>query len=94
MTSPSFTKMATVTASTKRTGTISSGGKRVAATTNIASLKCLPLDPMSNRDMQTIRRTNTNTPFDLLVTFWWLPVRNIRSSPPAITNGLARHISS
>ncbi len=43
--SASFTRMATVTASTKRLATIASG-KRAAAATNITSLSCTPLDPV------------------------------------------------
>jgi len=42
----SFDKMATITASTKRSGGIVDG-KETAYTENIASLKCLPLDPVS-----------------------------------------------
>lgn len=61
--SSSFTRMATVTASTKRLATVSSG-KRGAAATNISSLKCTPLDPVdeelrvrfSTRASQEIRQ--------------------------------------
>lgn len=42
----SFTKLATVTASTKRSPGIV-GGVEGAYTTNIASLACTPLDPVS-----------------------------------------------
>lgn len=42
----SFALMATVTASTKRSGGISSG-LEAAYATEIVSLKCLPLDPVS-----------------------------------------------
>lgn len=43
----SFDKLATVTASTKRSGGIV-GGLEVGYTEHIASLKCLPLDPLSH----------------------------------------------
>ena len=46
MRSGSFARMATVTASTKRGGGIDANGLEVAYTENIASLKCLPLDPV------------------------------------------------
>jgi hypothetical protein len=42
----SFSKLATVTASTKRSGGIVNG-LEVGFTTEIASLACLPLDPVS-----------------------------------------------
>lgn len=45
MTSSSFSRLATVTASTKRPPA-TSGGKVAAPATNIASLKCTPLDPV------------------------------------------------
>jgi len=41
----SFAELASVTASTKRTGGITNG-LEVGFATNIASLKCLPLDPV------------------------------------------------
>ena len=41
----SFARLATTTASTKRSGGIVNG-LEVGYTTNIASLKCLPLDPV------------------------------------------------
>ena len=44
--SGSFARLATVTASTKRQGAVS-GGLSGNMVTNIASLKCLPLDPVS-----------------------------------------------
>lgn len=44
-TTASFARMATVTASTKRRPTVSSG-ERGALATAIASLKCTPLDPV------------------------------------------------
>jgi len=43
----SFTKLATVTASTKRIPAIASG-KIGSRATNIASLKCTPIDPLSS----------------------------------------------
>lgn len=42
----SFSRLATVTASTKRSGGIVSG-LEVGYVTHIASLKCLPLDPIT-----------------------------------------------
>ena len=47
MLSGSFSRMATVTASTKRGGGIAGTGLEVAYTENLASLKCLPLDPVT-----------------------------------------------
>ncbi len=62
---PSFAKLATVAASTKRPPAIS-GGKRGAAVTQIASLNCLPLMPIS-ADVQ--RRLVLDTPYQALQTF-------------------------
>jgi len=42
----SFERLATVTASTKRGGGYDANGLEVAYTENIASLACLPLDPI------------------------------------------------
>lgn len=50
--SSSFAWMATVTASTKRRGM--TDGKETAPAVNIASLKCLPLDPVSPMMVQSI----------------------------------------
>ena len=61
----SFSKMATVTASTKRPPTIS-GGKRGSADTNISSLSCLPLDPL---DPDIANLFGIETPHELLQTF-------------------------
>ncbi len=47
--SSSFTALATVDCSTKRKPAIS-GGKSGAAVTNLSSLKCLPIHPLSNAD--------------------------------------------
>lgn len=70
MSDPSFQAMATVTASTKRPATISAAGKRAESpATVISSLKCFPLDPVSQRDAETIRRKYTNAPIDLRVTY-------------------------
>lgn len=60
-----FTLMATVTASTKRTPAISSG-RFGAAATNIASLSCFPLDPVS---AEIAARMGLGTPHELLQTF-------------------------
>lgn len=57
--------MATVTASTKRPPAISSG-IRGAATTNLSSLSCLPLDPV---DAELRARVAIDTPHELLQTF-------------------------
>jgi len=65
MTSLGFTRMATVTASTKRPPALSSG-VRGAATTNLSSLACLPLDPV---DAELRARVAIDTPHELLQTF-------------------------
>jgi len=49
----SFAELASVTASTKRSGGIASG-LEAAYAENIASLKCLPLDPVSADVVQSI----------------------------------------
>jgi len=63
--SGSFARLASVTASTKRPPTISSG-KRGAPATNVASLKCTPLDPV---DAELRQRLALDTPHELLQTF-------------------------
>lgn len=63
--SSAFARLASVTASTKRVPAIS-GGKRGAAATNIASLKCTPLDPV---DADVARRMNLGTAVEVLQTF-------------------------
>lgn len=50
--SSSFARMATVTASTKRMGAVSSGGLTGDLETQVASLKCTPLDPVSPETAQ------------------------------------------
>ena len=65
MTSPSFQRMATVTASTKRAAAISAG-KRGTPTTKLSSIKCLPLDPV---DPELKQRLALDTPHELLQTF-------------------------
>lgn len=62
--SKSFSLLATVTASTKRAPAIV-GGKRGTLVTNIASLKCLPLDPVSAEIRQ---RLALETPHEVLQT--------------------------
>lgn len=57
-------RMLTVTASTKRAPAIASG-KRGAAATNVASLLCMPLDPV---DPELRQRLALNTPHELLQT--------------------------
>ena len=64
MTSASFSKLATVTASTKRPAAIS-GGKAGEPTTNIASLKCTPLIAASR---ELIQMSNLQTTGLLYVT--------------------------
>ena len=61
----SMTRFLTVTASTKRAPTIASG-KRGAATTKVASLKCTPLDPV---DAEVRQRLALQTPHEALETF-------------------------
>jgi hypothetical protein len=61
----SFARMCTVTASTKRLPAIS-GGKRGAAVTQVASLKCTPLDPI---DPALRQRLGTDAPMEALQTF-------------------------
>jgi hypothetical protein len=58
-------RLMTVTASTKRSPVIS-GGKRGDPATNIASLKCQPLDPV---DAELRERLALETPHALLQTF-------------------------
>lgn len=55
----------TVTASTKRSPALA-GGKRGTATTNVASLRCTPLDPV---DPELRQRLALNTPHELLQAF-------------------------
>jgi hypothetical protein len=64
MSSASFARLATVTASTKRAAL--SSGKRGTPTTKIASLNCLPLDPVSAELRQ---RLQLDTPHEVLQTF-------------------------
>lgn len=61
----SFSRMATETASTKRPPAVS-GNKRGAATTNIKTLACTPLDPVQP-DLK--QRMGLNSPHELLQTF-------------------------
>ena len=63
--STAFTRFATVTASTKRSPAVA-GGKRGAPTTNIASLSCMPLDPI---DSEIRERFGLSSPMELLQTF-------------------------
>jgi hypothetical protein len=59
-----FSRMATVTASTKRT--VASAGKITAPTTNLASLQVTPLYPV---DPEIKQRLALNTPHELLQCF-------------------------
>lgn len=61
----SFLKMATATASTKRSPAIASG-KRGSPSTNLSGLSCLPLDPVQP---ELARRLALDTPHELLQTF-------------------------
>jgi hypothetical protein len=65
MSSKSFGIHATVTASTKRNPSIS-GGKRGTPTTNISSLSCTPLDPVTP---EIATRAGLNTPYEALETY-------------------------
>ena len=60
MASASFTKLATVTASTKRNPDVS-GGKVGAAATNLSSLVCTPMYPVSD---ETAHRLGLDNPFE------------------------------
>lgn len=61
----SFSRMATVTASTKRSPA-QSDGKIGALATHVSSLSCTPLDPV-NAEIRT--RLGLNTPHEVLQTF-------------------------
>lgn len=65
MTSTSFSRLATVSASTKRSPAVS-GGKRGTPSTNVASLVCTPLDPV---DQELRERIGLSTPNEWLQTF-------------------------
>ena len=65
MVSLGFTRMASVTASTKRPPALSSG-VRGAAEANLSSLSCFPLDPV---DAELRGRLGIDTPHELLQTF-------------------------
>src|SRR5689334_17801146 len=65
MTSSSFTRMAVVSASTKRPPNVSSG-KRGSPATNVASLSCTPLDPV---DPEVRQRLMLETDNVILETF-------------------------
>jgi|GEM_PF-2377943 len=62
--SASFSRLATVTASTKRATMVA--GKKGAPMTYIASLKCTPLDPVSAEIQQ---RMQLKTPHEVLQSF-------------------------
>lgn len=65
MSSASFAKFATVTASTKRNPAISDG-KRGEPVTQVTSLTCTPLDPVQP---EIAFRQGLENPFELLETF-------------------------
>jgi len=67
--SASFTKMAIVTASTKRSPVVS-GGKVGVKTTSIASFKCTPLDPINpGTDSKLSQELILDTPGTLMITY-------------------------
>ncbi|MBN1815327.1 MAG: hypothetical protein JXA14_26080 [Anaerolineae bacterium] len=66
MTSASFARMATVTASTKRPPAFSNG-KRGNPTAHLAGVACLPLDPLSPDEIRAI--TPAGRTQELLQTF-------------------------
>lgn len=63
--SRTFARLATVTASTKRSPAVV-GGKRGAPALNLTGLKCTPLDPV---DAETRQRLGLDTPHELKQTF-------------------------
>lgn len=65
MRASSFSKLATVTASTKRAPS-PVNGKTGVATTNIASLQCTPIDPI---DPELRQRVQIKTAYELVETF-------------------------
>lgn len=65
MLSASFLRMATISASTKRSPAIANG-KRGDLATNLTGLVCSPLDPVSAEQAQ---RLVLDTPHELLQTF-------------------------
>lgn len=72
MSSASFTRMTSVTASTKRSPALDANGMRGEPATNIASLVCTPLDPADSeqaRDLAFRLRQELDSPFEILQTF-------------------------
>jgi hypothetical protein len=65
MNTPGFRRMATESASTKRSPAMV-GGKIGAATARLLALKCTPLDPVS---AEIQKRVALDTPMELLQTF-------------------------
>ena len=65
MSSKSFARLASMTASTKRSPALS-GGKRGEPIENITSLSCTPLDPV---DAEIRQRLALDTPHELLQCF-------------------------
>lgn len=66
MAATSFSRLATVTASTKRSPATDGAGKKGLPTTQVSSLICTPLDPVSAEVQQ---RLQLDTPHELLETF-------------------------
>lgn len=64
--SVAFRRMARVTATTKRSPTLSGTGTRGAMTTLLTGLHCTPLDPV---DPELRSRLKLNTPHELLETY-------------------------
>jgi hypothetical protein len=68
----SFTRMATVTASTKRPPALDADGQRGEPETHLAELFCTPLDPADSeqaRDLALRLRQVLDSPFKILETF-------------------------
>ena len=71
MSSASFTRLATVTASTKRPPALDGNGMRGEPVTEIEELTCTPLDPAEDqkaRDLALRLRQVLDGPFELLQT--------------------------
>lgn len=68
----SFTRMATVSASTKRSPALDADGERGEPETEIEDLNCTPLDPAEDqraRDLALRLRQVLHGPFEMLQTF-------------------------
>lgn len=76
MSSNSFARLATLTASTKRSPAIA-GGKRGEPALHVPALACTPLDPVS---AQTAQRIGLETPHTLLETYADGALLDVRAS--------------